>query len=313
MMGRPPGFSVGFLPGMMGPGGMMSSAGLPAVHPAVALRVRDGKRLKIKGLANKLQGALRLEGTRITWIRNGGSVRLLGLSWTQLFVQQDDVITGKTLWQHKLESDSRLTTLGDDQLVLLESNGRLGRLDLSTGKLSPVGQIATSDLKGASNIYAFQDALNLYVAVNKPLKGSYYSVNMHSIRVNGPLLAFARNASGGPPRGSEPRARKTRAFPAAVAGVASVHAGGQPAVLHVEAARAGQVDRPGACEAGDAVELLEFQRAEVEPGREVSGAGLVQPADPAGRRLSAAGFGEALADDDPLRVGLRSLARCGCL
>jgi len=179
---------------------MMSSAGLPAVHPAVALRVRDGKRLKIKGLANKLQGALRLEGTRITWIRNGGSVRLLGLSWTQLFVQQDDVITGKTLWQHKLESDSRLTTLGDDQLVLLESNGRLGRLDLSTGKLSPVGQIATSDLKGASNIYAFQDALNLYVAVNKPLKGSYYSVNMHSIRVNGPLLAFARNASGGPPR-----------------------------------------------------------------------------------------------------------------
>ena len=200
MMGRPPGFSVGFLPGMMGPGGMMSSAGLPAVHPAVALRVRDGKRLKIKGLANKLQGALRLEGTRITWIRNGGSVRLLGLSWTQLFVQQDDVITGKTLWQHKLESDSRLTTLGDDQLVLLESNGRLGRLDLSTGKLSPVGQIATSDLKGASNIYAFQDALNLYVAVNKPLKGSYYSVNMHSIRVNGPLLAFARNASGGPPR-----------------------------------------------------------------------------------------------------------------
>ena len=190
MMGRPSGFAWGMKP----------SAGAAAVRSPVALRVRDGKRLKIEGLADKLQGALRLEGTTITWIRNGGSVRLLGLSWTQLFVQQDDVISGKTLWQHKLESGSRLTTLGDDHLVLLEGNGRLGRLDLATGKLLPVGQVAPSDLKGASNLYAFQDAENLYVAVNKPLSGSYYSVNMHSIRVNGSLLAFSRTASGGPPR-----------------------------------------------------------------------------------------------------------------
>ncbi len=194
MMGRPPGIAMGF------PGGMRPPTGTAAVRPPLALRVRDGKRLKIEGLADKLQGALRLQGTTITWIRNGGSVKLLGLSWTQLFVQRDDVITGKTLWQHKLESGSRLTTLGDDHLVLLDGSGRLGRLDLSTGTLAPVGQVAASDLKGSSNVFAFQDAENLYVAVNKPLQGSYYSVNMHSIRVNGPLLAFARTAQGGAPR-----------------------------------------------------------------------------------------------------------------
>ena len=199
MMGRPPGIAMGF-PGGMRPPGMRPPTGTAAVRPPLALRVRDGKRLKIEGLADKLQGALRLQGTTITWIRNGGSVKLLGLSWTQLFVQRDDVITGKTLWQHKLESGSRLTTLGDDHLVLLDGSGRLGRLDLSTGTLAPVGQVAASDLKGSSNIFAFQDAENLYVAVNKPLQGSYYSVNMHSIRVNGPLLAFARTAQGGAPR-----------------------------------------------------------------------------------------------------------------
>ena len=84
--------------------------------------------------------------------------------------------------------------------MVLAGTGRLDRLDLRTGKLAAVGQIASGDLKGATSIYAFHDSENLYVAVNRPIKGSYYSVNLHSIRVNGPLLAFSRAAVGGPPR-----------------------------------------------------------------------------------------------------------------
>ena len=56
----------------------------------------------------------------------------------------------------------------------------------------------------ATNLYAFQDAVNLYVAVNKPIKGSYYSVNLHSIRINGALMAFSLGASKGPPRWRQP-------------------------------------------------------------------------------------------------------------
>ena len=117
-----------------------------------------------------------------------------------MFVQQDDVVSGKTLWQHKLESGVRLTTLGDDHLLLLTGAGQVERLDLRTGKRSAVGRVAPADLKGATNVYAFQDTENLYVAVNKPTKGSYYSVNLAAIRVNGPLVAFSQEATGGPPR-----------------------------------------------------------------------------------------------------------------
>ena len=192
--GRPAGFNVTLPPGMMPP-----TAG-PAARPPLAFRIRDGRRLEVKGLARKLQGALRLEGTTITWISNGGTVKLFGLSWTQLFVQQDDVVSGKTLWQHKLDSGVRLGSVGDDHLVMLSAAGQLERLDLRTGKRSSVGRIAPADLKGATNLYAFQDSENLYVAVSRPIKGSYYSVNLHAIRVNGPLLAFSHDASGGPPR-----------------------------------------------------------------------------------------------------------------
>ena len=169
-------------------------------RPPVALRARDGHPLEVAGLARKLEGVLRLEGTTITWIRNGGSFNVFGLKWSHLSVQQDDVVSGKTLWQHKLVAGTRLGMIGEDQLVLLAGTGRLDRLDLKTGKLAAVGQIATGDLKGATSIYAFHDSENLYVAVNRPIKGSYYSVNLHSIRVNGPLLAFSRAAAGGPPR-----------------------------------------------------------------------------------------------------------------
>ena len=169
-------------------------------RPPVALRARDGHPLEVAGLARKLQGVLRLEGTTITWIRNGGSFNVFGLKWDHLSVQQDDVVSGKTLWQHKLDAGSRLGMIGEDQLVLLAGTGRLDRLDLRTGKLAAVGQIATGDLKGATSIYAFHDSENLYVAVNRPIKGSFYSVNLHSIRVNGPLLAFSRDAAGGAPR-----------------------------------------------------------------------------------------------------------------
>ena len=174
--------------------------GTPVGGPPVALRVRDGRKLEIKDLAKKLQGALRLEGQTITWVRDGGTVNLFGLTWTQMFVQQDDVVSGKTLWQHKLESGVRLTTLGDDHLLLLTGAGQVERLDLRTGKRSAVGRVAPADLKGATNVYAFQDTENLYVAVNKPTKGSYYSVNLAAIRVNGPLVAFSQEATGGPPR-----------------------------------------------------------------------------------------------------------------
>jgi len=125
---------------------------------------------------------------------------LFGLSWTQLFVQQDDVISGKTVWQHKLASGVRLGTLAEDQLVILDPAGQLSRLDLNSGKRTGVGQVSPADMKGATSLYAFQDAVNLYVAVNKPIQGSYYSVNLHSIRINGALLAFSLRASKGPPR-----------------------------------------------------------------------------------------------------------------
>ncbi len=169
-------------------------------RPPVALRARDGRLLEVAGLARKLQGALRLEGTTITWIRNGGNFNVFGLSWSHLSVQQDDVVSGKTLWQHKLDAGSRLGMIGENQLVLLAATGRLDRLDLRTGKLAAVGQIAPGDLKGATSIYAFHDSENLYVAVNRPIKGSFYSINLHSIRVNGPLLAFSHAAVGGAPR-----------------------------------------------------------------------------------------------------------------
>ena len=178
----------------------VGSASEPVSRPPLALRVTDGKRLEIDGLAEKLRGALKLDGTTITWIRNGGTVQLFGLSWTQLFVQQDDVISGKTVWQHKLASGVRLGTLAEDQLVILDPAGQLSRLDLNSGKRTGVGQVSPADMKGATSLYAFQDAVNLYVAVNKPIQGSYYSVNLHSIRINGALLAFSLRASKGPPR-----------------------------------------------------------------------------------------------------------------
>ncbi|MBQ18206.1 MAG: hypothetical protein CMJ65_13905 [Planctomycetaceae bacterium] len=176
------------------------SSSQPAVRPPEALRASDGRRLEIPGLVQKLGGALWLDKSKITWIRNGGSVSLLGLKWTQLFVQQDDVLSGKTLWQHKLDRNLALGMLGESRLVMLADQGQFDILDLRTGQVTTVGRLTPADMKGSSSFYAFEDSENLYVAVNKPLKGTYYSINLHSVRVNGVLCAFDRQAAGVAPR-----------------------------------------------------------------------------------------------------------------
>lgn len=182
-------------------GGRLSTTGNQAVaRPPEALRASDGRRLEIPGLAPKLGGALWLDRSKITWIRNGGSVSLLGLQWTQMFVQQDDVLTGTTLWQHKLGRNLALGMLGESRLVMLADNGQLDLLDLRTGQVTTVGRVTPADMTGATSFYAFEDATNLYLVVNKPHKGTYYSINLYSIRVNGLLCAFNRQVVGDAPR-----------------------------------------------------------------------------------------------------------------
>ena len=170
-------------------------AGHVASRPAEALRAVDGRPLKVKGLSQRLAGAVRLTGFEITWVHDSKFFilpGLEGLKWSQPTVQCDNVRTGVTRWKQSLAANAHLSLLDRDHLVQLGSDGQLALIDLDIGTLDPLGSVKPEDLKGRTSVYAVADLDHVYLVLNKPRQGSYYSINLSSVRVNGMICAFAR-------------------------------------------------------------------------------------------------------------------------
>lgn len=170
-------------------------------RPPEALRAADGRPLEVKGLGQRLAGAVRLAGFEISWVHDTKFFSLPGLpglEWSQPMLQCDDVRTGATRWKQRLDAKAYLGLLDRDHLVQLGPSGQLELIDLDGGTRASLGGVKPEDLKGRTSLYAVADLDHVYLVLNKPRQGSYYSINLSSVRVNGMICSFARRPT--PPR-----------------------------------------------------------------------------------------------------------------
>ena len=162
-----------------------------------ALSAVDGRPLSTPKLKRLLAGAAWLGGQDVVWFQNAGTsgvpgLKLLGLNWTQTVIRREDVVTGKVRWQQSLPGVVKLSLLEPGTLAVLRADGTFELLDLASGHRRTIGELNPDDMKDRTTTYAFADFSTVYLVLNRRFQGSYYSINLSSVRVHGLICAFDR-------------------------------------------------------------------------------------------------------------------------
>jgi hypothetical protein len=83
-----------------------------------------------------------------------------------------------------------MTVLENDQMALLEPDGKFALLDLRTGERRDLATLLADDIKGRTEVYVLSDNVNVYLIINKGQNQNYYSEQVPFVRVNGLIVAF---------------------------------------------------------------------------------------------------------------------------
>jgi outer membrane protein assembly factor BamB len=138
--------------------------------------------------------AIRISERGLVLVNSRSSSSILGLSSSSsTVVHQFDPLTKKTHWKHSFPSGVYFTIIEGNQLAALRKDGTFALLDLENGRLSELGKLDSGELKSRSGIYVIADHDNVYLMANKTMRsGSYYSLGLPFVRVNGTVFAFDR-------------------------------------------------------------------------------------------------------------------------
>jgi outer membrane protein assembly factor BamB/tetratricopeptide (TPR) repeat protein len=148
----------------------------------IALRARDGRRVEINGLEEIMNRALVFIGDApVLWNLKGGQPGL------RLF----DLVAQRDLWAVEIAKGAQMSALDSERMAVLEPDGKLAVITLRTGRRQSLGQVASTDLAGRSEVFAVADQTALYLVINnQQMRQNFYSEQLPFVRVNGSVLAF---------------------------------------------------------------------------------------------------------------------------
>lgn len=161
---------------------------------AVAYRAADGKPLAVENVGSLMGKAIRISERGLVLIEQRSGSSILGLSTSSAtVVRQFDPLTKTQHWTHSFPSGVYFSVLEGDTLAALRKDGTFAVLDMESGKLSELGKLESDEAKSRSGMYVVADHDNVYVIANKSRRsGSYYSLGLPFVRVNGAVIAFDR-------------------------------------------------------------------------------------------------------------------------
>jgi|GEM_PF-572190 len=163
-------------------------------NDAVAFRAADGKPITVENVGGLMAKAIRISERGLVLVESRSGSSILGLSSSSsTVVHQFDPLTKKDHWKHGFPNGAYFTLIDGDFLAALRKDGTFALLDLENGRLTELGKLDDSELKSRSGVYVIADRDNVYLLSNKTTRsGSYYSLGLPFVRVNGTVFAFDR-------------------------------------------------------------------------------------------------------------------------
>lgn len=162
---------------------------------AQAFRALDGQPLKIDGLGSLLAGALLAHGDSLLVLEQGPSLKLFGVSRPKTIVRLVNPLTKSDHWKIEFPSGSLVSTLDDDELLIVPQDGKVERVEVATGRRSPLDSLDANAMQGRrGETFALADDEHIYLLVNT-LDNSgvhHYGESLLSVRAHGAIYAWNR-------------------------------------------------------------------------------------------------------------------------
>ena len=160
---------------------------------AQAYRALDGQPLKIDGLGSLIAGALLTRGDSLLVLEQGPTL----ISKPKTIVRLVNPLTKADHWRIEFPAGALVATLDDDELLVVPLDGKAERIEIATGRRSPLDPLGANDMQGRrSETFALVDEEHIYLLVNT-LDNSgvhHYGESLLSVRAHGTLYAWNRAA-----------------------------------------------------------------------------------------------------------------------
>ena len=158
---------------------------------AQAYRALDGQPLKIDGLGPLIASALLTRGDSLLVLEQGPTL----ISKPKTVVRLVNPLTKSDHWKIELPAGALVSTLDDDELLVVPLDGKAERIEIATGRRSPLDSLGASAMQvRRAETFALVDEEHIYLLVNT-LDNSgvhHYGESLLSVRANGVVYAWNR-------------------------------------------------------------------------------------------------------------------------
>ena len=158
---------------------------------ALAYRALDGQPLKIDGLGALIASALLTRDDSLLVVEPGPTL----ISKPKTIVRLVNPQTKTDRWKIEFPAGALVSTLDDDELLVVPLDGKAERIEIATGRRSPLDPLGAGAMQvRRSETFALVDEEHIYLLVNT-LDNSgvhHYGESLLSVRAHGALYAWNR-------------------------------------------------------------------------------------------------------------------------
>lgn len=161
-----------------------------------AYRASDGKQLKIEKLGPMLASALQLRGDSALLLEQGPAIRFLNLNAAKTNLRLYQPLTKQDKWKAEFSSGAIVSMLDQNEVLVVPSDGKAERVDIATGKRTPLEAISLTSMKSRRNeSFALADDQHIYFVANvqDTVGFHHYGESLPSVRANGVIFAWRRS------------------------------------------------------------------------------------------------------------------------
>ncbi len=159
-----------------------------------AYRALDGQPLKVDGLGTLVTSALLTRGDSLLVLEPTQTRKLFG-NQSKTVLRLVNPVTKSEGWKVEFPALSQASPLGEEEILVLPPDGALERIDVATGRRTPLEKLpANSPKPRPGETFAIADDDHIYLVVNTPDNsgGHHYGESLLSVRVHGTVSAWNR-------------------------------------------------------------------------------------------------------------------------
>ena len=168
----------------------------PGKEEASAFRAVDGKPLDIPGAAKLLNHALLAHGSSFLLLEQDGNnpLRAIGIRRSKVILRLHEPISDTSAWKLELPPRTLVCPLGGNEVVAVQHDGEIKRIDVATGRVTPLESIPPRKAQQQREKYLLSDDQQIYLIVNSSDSGHQsFGESLASVRMNGTVYAWNRN------------------------------------------------------------------------------------------------------------------------